>query len=413
MSNLLETTRDSSPLATELAVDVSEREFARLLGYSPGVLPHGKAAVLANAARAWFARQGRPWFHVRLVKIARIQLDAIVLETGDRLCSTLLAGQLKEAEAHALVIMAVSAGVEIDAEAAKLWTDDRPDEAFALDRFASAVAEHLTRSVGIELCAWAKPQGIAVLPHYSPGYPGWNLSDQQNLFQILNSDPRHSLPGEMQVLASGMITPRHSLLGAFGLTHRQDFMKGKIAEHSCGRCTFSPCGYRRVPFQSETTSPASSQTQYGFPEKALRRWATEHLTLDNEPGGSLRAQFHFIGSTCSSGGVPLEFLFDVRLGPKSLEYPVLSASCQPCRNDEGHRAMCAFGASPDRFLSEIESWNELTGCSLSEVLSWAPDINPAACLCMPGNRNHKWKMVMQTVHYALMAGLSPTQGVSQ
>ena len=31
---------------------------------------------------------------------------------------------------------------------------------------------------GARLCAWADGQRLAVLPHYSPGYPEWDIAEQ-------------------------------------------------------------------------------------------------------------------------------------------------------------------------------------------------------------------------------------------
>ena len=47
--------------------------------------------------------------------------------------------------------------------------------------FGSAVVEHLTTMTGARLCAWAEGHEMAVLPHYSPGYPEWDIAQQAEL----------------------------------------------------------------------------------------------------------------------------------------------------------------------------------------------------------------------------------------
>ena len=83
--------------------------------------------------------------------------DAAVEDTG------------ASADAHGAVLVAVGAGPELEAEAQRLWEDEKPDEYFFLEVYGSAVVEHLVTMTGARLCAWAEGRQMAVLPHYSPG----------------------------------------------------------------------------------------------------------------------------------------------------------------------------------------------------------------------------------------------------
>ena len=53
----------------------------------------------------------------------------------------------------------------MEAEIKKQWAEDRVDEAYFLETFATAVAEHLVRQSTIQLCNWAEPQGMTVCAH--------------------------------------------------------------------------------------------------------------------------------------------------------------------------------------------------------------------------------------------------------
>jgi hypothetical protein len=75
------------------------------------------------------------------LRLREIGGGGVTLETGDRLSSALLAERLEKGDAHALFVLAASAGPEVAEEAKRLWAEDRPDEAFFLDRFAAAVTE--------------------------------------------------------------------------------------------------------------------------------------------------------------------------------------------------------------------------------------------------------------------------------
>ena len=58
---------------------------------------------------------------------------------------------------------------------------------------------------------------MAVLPHYSPGYPEWSIEEQPRLLDLINRlQPK--MPAPVEVMDSGMLRPKKSLLAVFGIT---------------------------------------------------------------------------------------------------------------------------------------------------------------------------------------------------
>jgi hypothetical protein len=157
--------------------------------------------------------------------------DGSVLIDGTPFSSRRLQKTLADAAAHAAVLVAVTAGPEAEAEAQKLWEEEKPDEYFFLEIYGSAVVEHLTATTGARLCTWAEARGMAVLPHYSPGYPQWDIAQQPALLDLLRR-PRgrapHRLPFELTVLESGMLRPKKSLLAVWGLTRQVDRVRRRL-----------------------------------------------------------------------------------------------------------------------------------------------------------------------------------------
>lgn len=63
---------------------------------------------------------------------------------------------------------------------------------------------------GAKICEWADGQGMAVLPHYSPGYQGWDLRDQQAIYQLLlQQNGSESLSAQLEILKSGILRPKN------------------------------------------------------------------------------------------------------------------------------------------------------------------------------------------------------------
>ena len=230
--------------AAELATAVPEREYLRLLGLPRGRALEGDLLERANGAHDWYARHGQPFVATRRALVQGLGPASVTLETGVELQSTVLADRLREGEAHALLALGASAGREVAEETARLWANDRPDEAFFLDRFAVAVTECLVFWASATICRASEPAKETLLPHLSPGCGHWDLADQHRLMALLAGEEGGTALGPVQLLPSGALRPQHSLLAALGVTHRKF---ATTPEALCRSCDLDPCAFRRAP----------------------------------------------------------------------------------------------------------------------------------------------------------------------
>ena len=88
---------------------------------------------------------------------------------------------------------------------------------------------------------------MAILPHYSPGYPGWDVAEQSRLLQLLRTRDDETMPAEMQVLETGMLSPKKSLLAVFGITAQLERVQRLTDLVPCASCPMQACQYRRTP----------------------------------------------------------------------------------------------------------------------------------------------------------------------
>ena len=390
---------------TDTAPDVvvDESEYVRLLGFPRGYVMEGRARELADWARAWYAAHGRPWIYARAVAHLTVLPGRVEIE-GRPFHSRRLEHMLRTAGAHGAVIAAVSAGPELEHAAHEAWLGERPDEYFFLEMFGSAVVEHLIMKTGARLCAWADPQAMAVLPHDSPGYGEWDIQEQLPLSEVFD---RRRLPGAIDVLESGMLRPKKTLLAVFGLTRQVDRVQPLSGLVPCESCAFTPCQFRRAPRRRggvdgppAVTEAGSQPVTYGTSTRALSRWAAERLTMMNRADGGIDAVFRYEGSTCSNMGRALRFDYHVRLGSRADAYPVRELACRPV--DDGFRFMCQYARDGDAFVDAFQNDAPLAGRPLDDVLAWQrPRLGPG-CLCDEASRQHKWGLVFETLHYALM-----------
>ena len=179
----------------------------------------------------------------------------------------------------------------------------------------------------------------------------------------------------------------------------------------CETCSFGPCGYRRAPYRKpplgcgeRVTARAAvldQEAAYSVNRKALQRWARERLTIEEREGGWLDAVFRYEGTTCTNMGRPLEFRYRVQLGPREEGYPIRALDCAPAEGDTGHAHMCEYIANPEGVMGAIEGEKPLQGQRLDAVFSWRRETSVAGCFCEAASRNHKWGLVLETIHYAL------------
>lgn len=404
-------------------VSVQEAEYTRLLGYPRNHVLEGRPYELAQWARTWYHQYGKPWVYARKVDHLEINNDQIRID-GTQFSSKRLRDQLTDAKADDAFVVAVSAGEECEEMARQLWLEEKPDEYFFLEVYGSAVVEHLIANAGFQFCEWADRRQAAVLPHYSPGYPGWDISDQKYLLDVIQMQRPNVFPTKLQVLETGMLSPKKSLLAVFGITSHLDKIQRLTSLIPCQNCSLPSCQYRRVPYRqalpqiesvqrmqlgdSNNSSPSDDNQPVLTPDAkytigliALRKWSQERLQLNVMDDGSVEAQFRYEGTTCSNLGHPLEFLYHIKLGPAESRYRVENVRCIPSPADDGYKYMCEYLVQGDSFISKIADERPLLGKPLDDVLTWERQFNPSGCYCALASRQHKWGLVFEVLHYAL------------
>ncbi len=410
--------KDNAPL-----VDVHDTEYLRLLGYPPGHEVGGRVRELMDSTKRWYAENGKPWVYARRAESMQLSSRGVQIEGVDfvsaRLCS-----MFSDAQANEAMLVAASAGKNCEERARQLWSEEKPDEYLFMEVYGSAVVENLITNVGARFCGWADSNRKAILPHYSPGYPGWEISDQQKLLGLIRQDEGAGLSEEIRVLGSGMLDPKKSILAVFGITPDIENVRRLTSLIPCENCPLHSCQYRRLPYRnsipqvedirmlrspgggegrsfSEKGLLAKPAVNYHTNARALRKWSEERLHLTIMEDRSIEARFRYEGTTCSNMGHALEFDYHVKLGSSDEQHKVIAAQCMPAPDDVGHTLMCQYLEDARRLMSAIETEKPLLGKPLSDVLTWTRAYNPSGCYCSAVSREYKWGIVFEVLYYAL------------
>jgi hypothetical protein len=265
---------------------------------------------------------------------------------------------------------------------------------------------------------------MVALPHYSPGYSGWDVADQTRLWDLIQQKNGREFPGELHVMDTGMLRPKKSLLAVFGITRHLEKVRAFTKMVPCENCSLPRCQYRRVPYkralpqtedvhQLQSTYEDSSaenfnasgldhDAKYSTNPRALRKWSQERLHLKTLPDGSVEARFRYEGTTCSSMGQPLEFDYHIKLGPSEDGYKIMETNCVPASGDTGHTCQCEYLNNAASLMGRIADEKPLLGWPLNDVLSWERAYSPSGCFCDADRRSHKWGLVFEVIHYALV-----------
>jgi hypothetical protein len=291
--------------------------------------------------------------------------------------------------------------------------------------YGSAVVEHLVTTAGARFCAWADGEGVAILPHYSPGYPGWDIAEQHRLLEVIRSSEEAASFPELAVLETGMLRPKKSLLAVFGITAQVERVQRLTELIPCARCPLPACRYRRVPYEKARSSiedvnklqarasrnangnarngvSLKHDARYSVSTKALRKWSQERLTLTILADRTVEARFRYEGTTCSNMGRPLTFEYRLTLDTPESGYRIVEAACAPAPGDAGHTAMCKYQKDADGLMSALATEKPLLGRPLDDVLTWERRFSPTGCYCDAAGRAHKWGLALEVVHYALV-----------
>jgi hypothetical protein len=400
--------------------NVQEAEYKRLLGYPGHHVLTDRPRELAEWAGKWYAENGKPWIYARQIERLDLSNGRLRIDGVD-FASPRLHEQFLAAQAHTAMLVAVSAGRECEEKARHLWLEEKPDEYFFLEMYGSAVVEHLVTTTGARLCAWADQHAMAVLPHYSPGYPEWDISDQRKLLELIR---RENFREEIQALETGMLRPKKSLLAVFGITNQVSRVQNLAQLIPCENCFMPSCQYRRVPYQRFRSriedvrrlqspgdkvsnekdvnhSALARQATYSVGSRALRKWSQERLQLNILDDGSVSARFRYEGTTCSNLGRRLEYDYHLKLGSAEDDYKIIEMSCAPAPGDAGHTYMCEYLNNAQLLEEAIENEKPLLGRPLDDVLAWTRQFSPSGCYCDRLSREHKWGLALEVIHYTL------------
>ena len=90
------------------------------------------------------------------------------------------------------------------------------------------------------------------------------MCDQTKLWELIRPEAGGRLPGELDVLDTGMLRPKKSLLAVFGLTRHLDKARSFAELVPCENCSLAglpvpPRALPRIPRRKSRSAPAPAR----------------------------------------------------------------------------------------------------------------------------------------------------------
>lgn len=212
---------------------ISENQIIELLGYDADTVPEpvedSVRIILEELPGKVRLQSGYKIFNPRKVKLNG---DNFIIDNRNFSCGKIIYSSLKNSDTIAFLV--ASLGEEIGNWSKHFMDNNEMLKGYLIDKVASELVEQLADKTELLLEDDLKVMELKATNRYSPGYCGWSVADQQNLFSLLPANYCG-----VSVNADSMMSPVKSVSAVIGV--------GKNVEkknYQCSICEIDFC-YKR------------------------------------------------------------------------------------------------------------------------------------------------------------------------
>ena len=165
---------------------ISENHIVELLGYDADTVPEPVIEtirfILKYLPEKVGLQSGYKLFNPRKVILSG---NNFIIDNLTFSCGNIIYSSLKNSETIAFLIS--SLGDEIEIWSKHFMDNNEMLKGFLIDKVASELVEQLADKTELLLKNELEQFELKATNRYSPGYCGWSVADQQNLFSLLPS----------------------------------------------------------------------------------------------------------------------------------------------------------------------------------------------------------------------------------
>jgi len=139
--------------------------------------------------------------------------------------------------ASRLLVGVVTIGDFLEKKVSELFSQGEYPRALALDAVGTVAVEDFSREVRKLACQEVKEQGFKTSRHFSPGYGGWEVSQQEIIFKSILTDNIG-----VRLTKGYMMLPQKSLSWIIGVG--EEMIISSEEDNNCGNCQYKCCNYK-------------------------------------------------------------------------------------------------------------------------------------------------------------------------
>ena len=215
------------------SLNIAKSQIERAMNYKPGYSPDPYSGLIdevLNNAYAYCSIEGG--YTVRDDISFETGKNKLKIGTTDFLVRKIVFNQVKKSAKIALFLC--TAGPGIGEWSKKLMSEGDTIKGYVVDVVGSEVVETAMDKIQEAMEAEMKREGLFITNRYSPGYCGWNVSEQQKLFSFF---PENFC--KIRLSDTSFMYPIKSISGIIGIG--KDVSK---KNYPCKLCDDKNCIYR-------------------------------------------------------------------------------------------------------------------------------------------------------------------------
>jgi hypothetical protein len=224
--------KEFNPSYNDIAVSIEQ--IISVLGYDNETVPDpvldSLEAIIRMIPEKVNLKSGFQIFNQDRVEI---EDGKFIVDNQDFNCDKIIYSNLKNADSLAFIISTL--GSEIESMSKEYMDTKEILNGYLVDKIGSELVEILADKTEIYLQEYLDKYGLKMTNRYSPGYCGWNVSDQKKLFSLLPDNFCN-----VTLNNNSLMTPIKSVSAVIGI--------GKNVErknYQCSICDIEFC-YKRV-----------------------------------------------------------------------------------------------------------------------------------------------------------------------
>jgi hypothetical protein len=197
-------------VAEKIGIEINKSEVCRYLGYGDEASPPTRTLSLINEYVDEAQQIIEPSFSCVIRDIERVEGSRVHVAGSIVFEGETVSQLLENCDKVAVFVSTISDPLE--EVVGELAEDNRQVQAAVLDAVGSAAADQVAGRVQERVKEIAGTQGLAISRRFSPGYCGWDIAQQKQVFEALDADAVG-----IELTDECLMIPRKSVSGIIGI----------------------------------------------------------------------------------------------------------------------------------------------------------------------------------------------------